>query len=73
MLYLLHHQDDDSPDDYVSRPFMTVLGFGRSDKEKYLTQPQSFSIGFVESDSYLAVERKMHHILANNGLLGLFP
>jgi len=32
MLYLLHHQDDEHPDDYVSRPDMTVLGFGRRNK-----------------------------------------
>ena len=39
MTYLLHHQDDTYPDDYVSRPFMTVLGFGRSAKNKYLNTP----------------------------------
>lgn len=52
MLYLLHHQDDNHPDNYVSRPDMTVFGFGRSGKEKYLDTPQTFSLGFVESTTY---------------------
>lgn len=52
VLYLLHHQDDEHPDDYVSRPFMTVLGFGRREKNKFLDSPQSFSIGFLESNDY---------------------
>ena len=34
MLYLLHHKDDEFPDNYVSRPDMTVLGFGRKNKDK---------------------------------------
>ncbi|MGJ8679307.1 hypothetical protein [Paraglaciecola sp.] len=56
MLYLLHHQDDNYPDNYVSRPDMTVFGFGRSDKNKYLKTPQSFSLGFVESTEYKNIE-----------------
>ena len=52
VLYLLHHEDDDVPDDYVSRPHMTVLGFGRRDKDKYLESVQTFSIGFIESTDY---------------------
>lgn len=56
MLYLFHHEDDDHPDNYVSRPHMTVLGFGRSNKDKYLTTPQTFSIGFVESVNYSDIE-----------------
>lgn len=59
MLYILHHQDDEYPDDYVSRPNMTVLGFGRHAKDKYLSTPQTFSIGFVETSKYKEVE---HHI-----------
>ena len=47
MIFVAHHEDDSHPDDYVSRPHMTVLGFGRRNKDKYLTTPQSFSIGFV--------------------------
>ena len=35
---------------------MTVFGFGRSNKEKYLNTPQTFSIGFVESTEYAKVE-----------------
>ena len=49
---VLHHEDDEQPDDYVSRPDMTVLGFGRRDKDKFLTGPQTFSIGFVETTNY---------------------
>lgn len=63
MLYLLHHHDDIYPDDYVSRPFMTVLGFGRSAKNKYLNTPQSFSIGFVESTKYQKVEQAIKDVI----------
>jgi len=52
MIYLLHHEDDEHPDDYFNRPYMTVFGFGRSDKGKFLDTPQTFSIGFVESTEY---------------------
>ena len=52
MIYLLHHGDDPHPDDYVSRPDMTVLGFGRRNKDKFLTTPQTFSIGFAETTDY---------------------
>lgn len=52
MIFVAHHQDDSHPDDYVSRPHMTVLGFGRRNKDKYLTTPSKFSIGFVESVNY---------------------
>jgi len=45
-------EDDNHPDNYVSRPDMTVLGFGRKNKDKFLTTPQTFSIGFVESINY---------------------
>lgn len=63
MIYLLHHQDDSYPDNYVSRPYMTVLGFGRSEKNKYLNTPQTFSIGFVESSSYKDVENTVRGII----------
>lgn len=63
MLYLLHHQDDDIADDYVSRPDMTVMGFGRHNKEKYFTTPQTFSIGFIESTSYRDVVSKIQQII----------
>ncbi len=62
VLYLLHHQDDDHPDDYVSRPYMTVLGFGRRDKEKYLTTPQRFSIGFLESTDYSTIDHTISQV-----------
>ncbi len=48
MLFVLHHTDDSHPDDYVSRPDMTVFAFGRRDKNKFLTAPGRFSIGFIE-------------------------
>lgn len=62
VLYLFHHEDDDHPDNYVSRPHMTVLGFGRSNKDKYLITPQTFSIGFVESVNYLDIEETIKSI-----------
>jgi len=63
MLLVLHHQDDEFPDNYVSRPYMTVLGFGRKDKDKFLDIPQTFSIGFVESTDYLVIDRVVRQIL----------
>lgn len=63
MLYLLHHEDDDLPDNYVSRPDMTVLGFGRENKNKYLSTVQTFSIGFVESVEYTTVEQAVRQVL----------
>jgi len=42
MIYLLHHQDDSYSDNYVSRPYMTVLGFGRNEKTNTLTLPKRF-------------------------------
>ncbi len=62
MLYLFHHEDDEYPDNYVSRPYMTVLGFGRSNKEKHLTTPQTFSLGFVESVNYSDIEQTIKNI-----------
>jgi hypothetical protein len=63
MLYVLHHEDDELPDTYVSRPYMTVLGFGRLNKDKYLDTIQTFSIGFVESSQYSVVESTIQKIL----------
>jgi len=63
VLYLLHHEDDEHPDNYVSRPYMTVFGFGRSNKEKYLDTPQTFSIGFVESSEYKQIEKAVNNVL----------
>jgi len=63
MLYMLHHQDDQYPDNYVSRPDMTVLGFGRENKDKFLTTSQTFSIGFVESTVYDMVEGTIKQVL----------
>ena len=63
MLFMLHHEDDQHPDDYASRPHMTVFAFGRRNKEKYLTTPQTFSIGFVESTDYEAVDQTIRTIL----------
>ncbi|MAD15287.1 MAG: hypothetical protein CL579_04300 [Alteromonadaceae bacterium] len=57
-------QEDSHPDDYVSRPYMTVLGFGRSNKEKFLNTPQRFSIGFVESTRYAAVDKAVKNLIA---------
>ena len=63
MLYLLHHEDDEYPDNYVSRPDMTVFGFGRSNKEKYLNLPQTFSLGFVESVNYEQVKTVIEKVI----------
>ena len=55
ILYMLHHEDDEIPDNYVGRPHMTVLGFGRQNGEKttkHLNTVQTFSIGFIESKEY---------------------
>lgn len=62
VLYVLHHEDDEFPDDYVSRPDMTVLGFGRRNKDKYLDTPQTFSIGFIESTDYSVIDRTITQI-----------
>jgi len=63
VLYMLHHEDDDYSDNYVSRPDMTVLGFGRMNKEKFLDTKQTFSIGFVESIEYDRIENYIKEIL----------
>jgi len=63
MFYVLHHEDDEFPDTYASRPYMTVLGFGRNNKDKYLTTPQTFSIGFVESTQYSDIEQEIKKII----------
>ncbi|MDT0595246.1 hypothetical protein [Glaciecola petra] len=59
MIYILHHENDQHPDNYVSRPYMTVLGFGRSEKNKFLNTPQTFSLGFAESTDYGDIEKKV--------------
>ncbi len=61
-LFMLHHEDDQFPDNYVSRPDMTVLGFGRQNKDKFLDTPQTFSIGFVESTDYKQIEQTIKNI-----------
>jgi len=63
MLYMLHHEDDSYPDNYVSRPDMTVLGFGRENKDKYLTAVQTFSIGFIESKIYSEVDKNIKKLI----------
>ena len=62
ILYILHHKDDEFPDNYESRPDMTVLGFGRENKDKYLTTVQTFSIGFVESTEYSVIEQAVRGV-----------
>ena len=47
----------------LSRPYMTVLGFGRRDKDKYLNTVQTFSIGFVESTEHAVVDRTIRQVL----------
>lgn len=62
VIYLLHHEDDTHPDNYVSRPDMTVLGFGRTGKDKFLTTPQSFSIGFIAATEYADIRHAIEGI-----------
>ena len=63
MIFLLNHDDDTYPDNYVSRPYMTVLGFGRQEKNKFLNTPKRFSIGFVESVEYEKVSKEVATVL----------
>ena len=63
MLYMLHHEDDSYPDNYVSRPDMTVLGFGRENKDKFMITAQTFSIGFVESLTYAEVKNTVTKVV----------
>ena len=66
VLYMLHHEDDEHPDNYVHRTDMTVLGFGRENGEKttkHLTSVQTFSIGFVESKEYSVIDQYIRKIL----------
>ncbi len=63
ILYMLHHENDTFPDNYVSRPDMTVLGFGRQNKDKFLTTKQTFSIGFIESIDYSEIDKSIKEIL----------
>ncbi len=66
VLYMLHHEDDEFPDEYVYRPYMTVLGFGRQNNksaDKYLTTIQIFSIGFVESTEYSTIAQAVRQVL----------
>jgi len=63
VLYMLHQKNDTFPDNYVSRPDMTVLGFGRQNKDKYLTTVQTFSIGFVESIEHSVIDQTIRQVL----------
>lgn len=65
MLYLLNHNDDSHPDEYVSRPYMTVFGFGRSGKGKFIDGPQRFSLGFIESTDYAKIDKTMKEHVAD--------
>jgi len=66
VLYMLHHENDTIPDNYVFRPDMTVLGFGRQNGEqttKHLSTKQTFSIGFAESKEYPEIESAVKRVL----------
>jgi len=66
ILYMLHHEDDDISDNYVYRADMTVLGFGRKNREKttkHLNTVQTFSIGFVESTDYSDISHVIKNIV----------
>jgi hypothetical protein len=65
VLFLLSHQDDDSPDRfYQMNRQMTVFGFGRMRGEKHLASvPRQFSIGFLETDQHAEISRAMEKML----------
>ena len=42
---------------------MTVPGFGRRDKDKYLDTAQTFSIGFIESTDYSMINQTFRQVL----------
>ena len=63
VLYMLHHQNDTFPDNYVDRADMTVFAFGRENKDKFLTTEQRFSIGFIESTDYEQIAQSIKQIL----------
>ncbi|MDB4281462.1 hypothetical protein N9872_00625 [Paraglaciecola sp.] len=63
VLYMLHHEDDNQPDDYVDRADMTVFAFGRRGKEKHLISAQTFSIGFIESTDFAEINKIIKAIL----------
>lgn len=63
VLFMLHHQDDNYPDNYEHRPDMTVFAFGRQQKNKYLNTPQRFSIGFIESTQYSNIAGQIKAVL----------
>ena len=60
-LVLYHAEDDESIDRfYEMQKKMTVFGFGRDGMRKFLDSvPQSFTIGFVESDDYEAIQKQL--------------
>lgn len=66
MLYLVNHNDDNHSDEFVSRPYMTVFGFGRTGKNKFINRPQRFSLGFIESTHYLTVESNVHQLVSDS-------
>ena len=63
VLYMLNHDDDPQPDDYANREYMTVFAFGRRGKDKFLTEPQRYSIGFVESTNYEVIDGMIRQVL----------
>ena len=73
VLWLLNHQDDDSPDNYyLMNSEMTVFGFGRQRLRKFLHEPGAqFSIGLIEDVDHgdvRAVVESIPHAEAPTGL-----
>lgn len=64
VLFMLNHTDDSHPDNYEHRPDMTVFAFGRAQKNKFLTTPATFSIGFIESTNYSQIQQNIRQVLA---------
>lgn len=61
VLYLVHHEDDDLPDQYwPMEGNMTVFGFGRryGSLERFMEQaPAHFTIGFAEDGAFAVARR----------------
>jgi len=42
---------------------MTLLGFGRIAKDKFLTEPKTFSIGLIEPTDHSVISRKINQLI----------
>jgi len=72
VLYLIHHEDDDLPDQYwPMESNMTVFGFGRVYRtiDRYMERtPAHFTIGFSETGDLKATRRTMDNAFRDLGI-----